>query len=361
MSEEPGFIFSYDFYYHWAAGHIIHARGDMYNLLALSQTMREMGWPAWEGFQGITRPPWNAWVFFSVASVPFPLAQAIWSILILLSIVFSSLWAYKSEIAQRLTLFSPHPVHFVFAVAAFPPFLKTFFWGQSSFLVFLGFLVFAHGMMVEREFRAGLGLSLTLLKPQALLPVYAFLAVNCLRCGHWKLAAGGLLGFAIQCLVSFVLYPSGYGDYFRALPGIVAESPSIPGASIGQICSSQFGVLWVQPLLCLLGLVFGLFLGLKRKISIDWLIRVLLPISVITAPYVWSHDYILLFLSYLVMVKRWERFGGFDKYLLCALGMFGGIANALGPYDFIMAWFPFLLLLENTRVAGSFTVFNASK
>jgi len=68
-------MFAYDYYYYWAAGKVVLAGGNPYDLHAIRPYLLEAGWPNDEGMVGLPYPPHIFWLLAIFALLPFDTAR----------------------------------------------------------------------------------------------------------------------------------------------------------------------------------------------------------------------------------------------------------------------------------------------
>jgi hypothetical protein len=160
-----------------AAANALHAR--QVQLLAASDP--EFYYPVY--------PPQAALLFAPLAKLPYLLALALWTAMLI--VVYAAIvWRTWRSVRDVL----PDRIFVAAAAAAFPPFINLVLFGQTTVFpllaFFLGWVALEHG----RPYAAGAALSLLAIKPQFGLAVAGVAVLM----GHWRLIAGALWGIAMQ-------------------------------------------------------------------------------------------------------------------------------------------------------------------
>jgi len=349
---ESSYIFGYDFYHLWSAGKLAGAGRNPYDLALYSGTISQISWPADEGIQVITHPPWTLWLYSLFALLPFELARIAWLSLMSLSFLLCFTYVYRSKL---LPLASLAPIHFGFAALVFPPTIYNFFWGQVNFIILIGLLVFLSMHEKQRNFLAGLALSLTFFKPHLLLLVYIYLGIFWLRNKDWKVLVGVVTGLALQCLSVLALNPQIFEFYLAHLSTVTSHD--FWGASLGQVLAKSSGIAWLRLLPFAIALPWVSVMASRREYSMERLILIVLPLSLLAAPYIWSHAFILLIFSYFLLVHiLFERYGEHSKYIVFAFSLLGALFHAstiLEPYWSIFPAAMLILGLSYTTQAST--------
>jgi hypothetical protein len=115
-------------------------------------------------------PPYQLFIFLPLATLPFPLAHAIWSGINLLFLAAILRWLLSY-------LRSPHTLFVVTAVLAWFPTMSAFGYGQDSILTTALLLAVFVALKRDRDGLAGFLLALGLYKPQLVLPLAGALLV----------------------------------------------------------------------------------------------------------------------------------------------------------------------------------------
>lgn len=289
------FLFGYDFYYLWSVGALLHEGSDPYDVELLQAQLNAIGWPASEVPQKFTHPINSLWLYWLLAILPFKVALPMWSFLSVGLVIASTLVFLRTVVPQgRLS-----PPVLILAAAAFPPTLATLIWGQINAVLLSGLAAYALGWTRGCFFRAGLGLSLLLLKPHIFAPFFVTILIFELCAKRLSCLAGCIAGLLMQLGLSLLIAPECLSWYESALDGIMTESLGLCGATLGQMIECSSDLRLARPLLLIIGCTGAMWLARVRGYSLVTLICVVVPLSLCVAPYCWMHSFVVLLPSYL--------------------------------------------------------------
>jgi hypothetical protein len=312
------FLLYYDYYYLWAAGHLSLAGGNPYDLAQLRETLYRIGWPVEEGVFPFSHPPTVFWLYSLFALLPFQLSAPLWGIISLVLIIGTSLTLApllgdNERPTSRWKLASCGMGALVFPFTLMNP-----LWGQVNVLLLVGLVLFWRESRKGRPITAGLALSLTLVKPHLLLPLYFYLLGKALLSKDPRtilaLAAGGVTHLATSLFVA----PDSLGWYLSSLQSEAPGLFALVGAAPGQIIDQMIGQPVFRTLLAILGISLGLLIGL-RDLDLRSSILFILPFSLVCAPYFWPHSLLLLLPNYLDILLHSAPSWGSPRRLIAAL------------------------------------------
>jgi hypothetical protein len=339
----PPFLFAYDFYYLWAAGALLHQGKNPYDLVAFTQELRALGWPAYETVQGLTHPPSNLWLYWVFGVAPFQLAATLWlSLSILLAIISAISFAQCLKITNL-----PRPL-IAFCALAFPPMLGTVIWGQVNALLVFALAVFSRSFLLGAPVIAGLAMSLLCFKPQMFAAFIATVLLWELLQRRVTLILGFIAGVALQLAASSLISPHCIAWYLDRVPHVIQQSSHICGATLGQLLECEFGWSFIRPALVVAGICVSALLPCRYGYTINTLLLMALPLSVIASPYSWSHSFVVLLPSFLVVVNKLRRTmsirGALYSVVLFALCSLPLLVNAHVQFPWIAVPIALLLL-----------------
>jgi len=353
---EPPVIFPYDFYHFWAAGRVTLEGGNPYDNPSVYAQMLNAGWPLSEGFHGFLHPPWTMWLFVPLGSLSIDAAVTVWTILSLL-IAGLGFFLVKNWISSRCESPSHLPLFaLAFAYATFPPLMSTVWLGQTNILILLGILLFAYLADRQKDFLGGAALSLVLIKPQLFIAFFFALLLFLIRNRRAWILIGLALGFFAQVLISLILAPGASAQFLAGAQSMASGSVVLPGASLAQTLHLFIPQLWIFPFVGVCGIGSALWLSYRTKE--DWmrhLLFVSLPLSLLTAPYVWSHAFLPLLLPYLALISN--RLQTHEASTIRVHGLFSmfGVCEAIRPFHLapLMGLLPVSILGIELRKKGA--------
>lgn len=291
-----------DFRAYWSASYLL-ARGENFaDDNSLLTTERDL-----TGFQKdfamkTWNPPWVLVWLLPYTWVQFDVAANLWLMTNIVFLLFSILviWQLLFPINNVGAKWLWVPL---LAAALFPSTIVSFIFGQVNLLVLgglVGFLAFyAHG----RDTASGLALALTMFKPHLVYLVVPIIILHSWRQHRWKvsLAFFGLL--ILSTVIVIVLRPTFFADYFQgtASGNLLAWET----ATTVTYLSIVTGWLWIRLIaVVLLPLTLLVWFYRGANWNLMYISQVGILASIITMPFGWSYDFVLLLLP-LVQVLVW--------------------------------------------------------
>lgn len=293
---DPTWMFGYDFYYLWSAGHLAASGANPYDIEVLRPQLQALGWPTTEGVQRLTHLPYSFWLYSLFTLLPFTFARILWIASLTVGYLFVARWLAKIYLEQNSELSARSLQNTTLLALLFPAIWYDVGYGQVNLLVLVGLIGALRLIRLHRDVLAGLLLSLTLIKPHLLIPIYCALGVFCLKQHRVSLIASACLGLVAQAVVSSLVAPNIFAQYLQQFSTVMTEASEISGASLGQILS---GLVGIRPVLLAAGIAIGVAWGWRMKAIAPSLLEHLVPISLLVAPYLWVHSMVLLIPSFL--------------------------------------------------------------
>lgn len=299
-----------DFRAYWSAAHLLAQGENFADAELLLQTEQEN--TEWrEDWAVITwNPPWLLAILLPYTAVSFPRATWLWLLTNIALVFTGSVMLWKTFAAQNGSQRWGHLAPLVGLL--FLPTMLTLLMGQVNSLVFFGLAAFLFFFNRNQLFVAGLCLVLTLVKPHL---VYLTLPIIFLHL-LWtrrdlKVAAGLLVGIVVLTAVVFGLRPSFIADYTQTVSQgslLAWETPTL-----GGILAVTFGWQWVKLMgVVTLPLVAWLWWRYRETVDLNSWVPAMTLISVISAPFGWGYDVIVLLLPVLQIVV-WLAEGRFTR------------------------------------------------
>jgi hypothetical protein len=224
------------------------------------------------------------------------------------------------------------------------------FVGQITALVLLGLVGFLYFERQGRLFPAGLFLALTTIKPHLAYIIMPIILLDALVRWRWQLLAGFLLPVVGGTAVAFFFRPSFLADYIGLMGSGRVLSYQPPTLSF--MLSLWLGWPSLRLIaLAILPLCLALWWFKWRKQNIDWLplTAAMLLLSVMTAPYGWSFDVMVLLVP-ILLCTVWlaeKQIQPFQAVILVALFFLANILliyqRSLGVSEEAFFWFPLFL------------------
>jgi len=277
-----------DYVQYWAASRVNLAGGNPYDWHELLTAERQAE-PSLTTPVLMWNPPWTLSLTTLPGLLPYQLSRTVWMTLCCLILAGSSvfLWNYwggptKGTIAAAMLVF------------AFPASFFATVMGQMSPLMLLGIVGFLYFEEKQRLGWAGAAVALTLVKPQVTYLLWAALLLWSLRSGRWRVLAGASAAVVAMCIVPLAANPWVVSQYVHAVldhPPTYFVTPTV-GALLRLVIGWDHT--WPMLLPPLAGLAWW---GWHCR-GLDWTwrsqISLLLLVSVVTSPYVWLFDQVVL-------------------------------------------------------------------
>jgi len=312
-SENPLFI---DFSQYWTAASALREGQNPYDPEIIAQREREV-------LPGLTEPilQWNPPVLFPLtipfSFLPYEMASFLWA---------GSLLALTAWILQLLLArygqgrISPKQgIIYLFGLLLFFPLWESIRFGQVSPVLLAGFWGFiacreSRNPTRGKEFLAGLCLSLTAIKPHLLYLIYLVVALEALRWRRFREPLGFLSGLLILGGIPLLWRASLWEDYLGALQAmpVYFQTPTLGSLLHGLDTAST----WLRFLPTVVTGVIAAFLLARRQPSVvsEQELLLLSALSLLTSPYGWVFDQILLMPLVVFLL------GNSGRQLLPALG-----------------------------------------
>jgi len=300
-------------------------------------------------------PPMALSLVFPMGLLPFTLTVHLWASIMFGLALESCVLCYGlfGSISKQSQIIK---FGLAFFFLTFFPFYTSFYFGQLSPLLLFGLVLslvcFDRGNRgVMNNFLGGICLSVTFLKPHLLYLLYIYIFITSIREKEWKTLAGMMSGI-IVLIVFPVLYNPKIISYFLHTiksPPVFWKTPTL--GSLLQGIDPSHGIIlrFLPSILAGSLLVLTLFLN-KSNSSNTTKIYYLLPLSLVTAPYGWIYDQMLLapviyfiFSRFQKTIYRWnsrQLWVGIVLILANIIGIL--IPGKLGQHVFV--WYPIVIL-----------------
>lgn len=306
-----------DFRAYWSAAYLLAQSENFADADLLLQTEREH--TEWmEDWAVITwNPPWLLALLMPYTAVSFPRATWLW-LLTNIALVFTGsvlLWKTftRQDSSQRWGPMAP------LVGLLFLPTMLTLLMGQVNTLVFWGLAAFLFFFNRNQLFAAGLSLVPTLVKPHLVYLVLPIVFLHLLWTKRdFKTVAGLLVGLAVLTAVVFGLRPSFITEFSQTVGEgnlLGWETPTL-----GGFLATTFGWQWAKLMgIFILPLTVGFWWRYRETIDLNYWVPAMLLISVISAPFGWGYDVIVLLLPVLQVIA-WIAEGRFSRQEAIGLG-----------------------------------------
>lgn len=243
-------------------------------------------------------PPWFLAFILPFAVLPFITARLLWFFLTYLAFVGSAIWIwniYGGNFKYKYIA--------LLLIITFTPALFSLFEGNATPLVLLGIAGFLYSIKVRHWWLAGFFTTLISLKPHLLFLFWPALILWIIKDKRWEILAGFVLSTGIVTLIASFNTGSVplIQNFLKALVSIGGDSCKT--ATITAVLCKSLGTekLWPQFIIPLLGIIWLIYYWLRYRDSWQWEERLpwIMFVSLITVPYAWMHDGLILILPLL--------------------------------------------------------------
>jgi hypothetical protein len=293
-----------DFMAYWSAARLLAGGADPYDPAALLAIQQSAGWrhamplPTWYG-------PWIIAATAPIGLIPYWPARAAWMIVQVACLLASAaiLWRLYGGAAQ-----SRRP--YVLA-ATFAPSILGLVEGQITHLILLALACFLLQVKARRDWLAGAVLFPLTAKPLTLYLIGLTVFVWALRARRPRILGGLLLSVAAGSIAAWLLRGAVFSEWmtFAATYSPLTQRYT---PTVGSLLRSFFGPerLWLAYPSAVIGLLWWGTTWRRYGGGMDWLeqLPTLSLISLLTAPFAWSHDAVLLLPAvFQVAAVGWSR------------------------------------------------------
>ncbi len=292
---QPNVIPADDYVRFWAGAKLVLAGDNPYDPSSIDRLQVEAGGQGTS--TGITsivlNPPWALSLLLPFGLLSYPLSRLVWLLLtiILLIICTQILWGfYQGSAGQKwigwIAVFIFAPTISVLEKGQITPFLL---------LSLVGFLYFA--VYRRNDLAAGAFLTLASIKPQVMYIVWIAVLVWVIRERRWLILAG--LGGTILLLtvLTMIFDASIVQQYLTAMRTYqTAEWATPTFGSYLRYFWLGTGSMWPQFLPVAVGIIWFIYYWIRHASRWNWLeaLPVILLVSILTTPYAWTYDHVIL-------------------------------------------------------------------
>jgi hypothetical protein len=334
-------------YHFWAAGVVARAGGNPYVVSEIHKVMLDVGWPPQEVVFGFLHPFWSLWLFTLLSMVPFPFVKLVSEVTIIIVGGLSIALMARPHIRRLLGIHAPTSF-LIFASLLFPPTISTLYSGQVSVVTLLGIAGWLILSLRKNYFCAGALLSLTAIKPQLFVPFYLWVFLSHIRRKEPALVVGLMVGLLLQAGISLLFAPHSAAQWIEAMQRVSHAAVQLPTPSLVRLLSLASGIEQI-PLACMVGVAaITIVLAILNKGEIlQNAVMVYLPLSLLVAPYTWTHGLLALLPAQLSFLSRlWAdkpKTAQYGVFTLATIGAFElAMPRTLSQY---MVLLPIALLI----------------
>lgn len=315
-----------DFVRFWAGAKLTFVGQNPFDPTNISRLQAEAGMTSTgDGITSIIlNPPWALSFFLPFGVLSYPVSRLIWLLIsiVLVVICASSLWHFYDGLPNQKW------IAWVVAII-FAPTISVLEKGQIAPLILISIVGFIYFVEYRHnDLAAGAILAFATTKPQI---VYIFglaALIWVIQQRSWLIFVGTGVTTVLLTVLPMIFNPSIIQQYLTAMQTYqTAEWATPTFGSYLRFFLFGTNAVWPQFLPVIIGILWFIFFWRKHALSWSWVERqpIMLLVSLLTAPYAWTYDYVIL-LPAVVQAAVWllnER-KLWSTYLL--VGMFVGIS-----------------------------------
>lgn len=276
-----------DWVSYWTTGHLIVRHANPYDSAAILQIERAHGLKPGIHVLIARNPPTALWAIAPLGYLRFYPGGLLWRLLqaALLALCVRLLWIHFGRTPGRW-----HLLAFLFIGS-----LACVGSGQSTIIALLGavlFLVLLH----DRPFAAGAALSLCAFKPHLFLPFVVVLLLWIIRHRAYLLILGGAAALVCQWFFAWWLDPHVLRHYLDAMRSDGIVDQFMPATAVALRFLIARHSMWLGFLPAILGSAWAAWYFIRKRQNWSWSheLPLLLVVSLLTAPYAWIVDSVLV-------------------------------------------------------------------
>ena len=275
-----------DYITYWAAGQQLIHRGNAYDGAAILKIERTAGYDADRPFF-MRNPPTAFFMALPLGLFGASFGAVVWSLAMIAALMRSAriLWIIHGRPPDRLHLLS----------YCFPPAFACLLTGQIGIFLLLGIALFLH-LHSSKPLLAGAALLLCSLKPHLFLPVVLVLLAWIVTRKAYRVLVGILIALLASVTFAIFLDPAAWSHYIHMVRTANIQVEYIPTVSLMLRLAVHPAYVWLQLCPTLVAGVWALWYFWTRRDQWKWIEHgsLLLIVSVLTAPYAWFTDQVIL-------------------------------------------------------------------
>jgi hypothetical protein len=237
-------------------------------------------------------PPWTLPLVMPFGLLGYPLSRLAWLILSIAGMIVcaeQSWRLYGGPARQRWAAW--------LLMISFAPTISVLQKGQFTPLILLGLILFIRWhRQPQHAWLAGAALALAAIKPQLVYLFWAAFFLWSIHTRSWKIVLACGLTLVTATLIALAFNPQVLVQYQQSMARFPLSEWATP--ALGTYLRLMFGLeqFWLQFTPMLAGLAWLLFYWRQHRHNWDWVEQLapMLLISLLTAPYYWTYDLVLL-------------------------------------------------------------------
>lgn len=249
--------------------------------------------------------PWILVWFIPYTFVTFSQAVSLWLFTNVLVLQASMMGSWKILMRAAPTLNKRGWILPLLTAILFPSTLVALLFGQVNIIVLGGLVGFLYFYQRAQDINAGVALALTTLKPHLVYLALPIILVQLLLERRWRVMGAAAVTVLGSTAVLFLLRPTFLSEYLASTGG--GNLFTWETATLTTYLSIKLNWLWIRLIgILLVPLALLLWWRLRSRISFSHTLQVAVLVSIITMPFGWSYDYVLLLFP---MAQMWAWLG----------------------------------------------------
>lgn len=330
-------LWGFDFYSFWAAARVWNEGGNPYDVEALWFAQQSAGWPPDMEGHFFPYPPWALLLFGPMALIPFTLANCLWS-LVSLGIIVHSGFLLDRFISQRFKLERAGLVSILTVILLFPPTLRSLILGQTAFLNLYA-CALGLSMMTTRQFAAGMVFSITIIKFQIFLPVYAGLAGAAIRARGTSFLMGLISGIICVIGLTHILDGQIINRYYQFLKDNYSMLQTVPVQTFMATLAENYKPENLRIITTIAASLSFFGFALALRFGPDLVIIFGVPLALVLSPYSWLHDSLAALAGFMMAYRFLPT-----KWLCWLVALVSGYLTLLNKPEVMTSILPLVIL-----------------
>lgn len=294
LEELPAGAGQIDYRAYWSASYLLGQGENFAEDVALIRVQQTLTASRADYAMKTWNPPWVLAWLLPYTWVPFALASKLWLLTNITALFFSIITSWQmmvpAEHSKRGGVWAA-----LLVALLFPSTIVSLLFGQVNLMVLAGMVGFLHFYRQKRDVTAGMMLALTTFKPHLVYLVVPLFLLHAVRHRRWQLLGTFLGILATSVGVALSLRPSLVKDY---LTGTIAGNLiAWETATLVSFISLKTNIMWLRLIaIGLMPLVLLVWLAKGQAWQLMLVAQVGVIASVITMPFGWSYDFVVLLL-----------------------------------------------------------------
>ena len=291
----PRRIGQIDFRAYWSASYLLSHSENFGDDDLLRQVQREQTGFDREYAMKTWNLPWILVWFLPYALLSFEQAARLWFFtnLVVLQASMIGSWHVVTAVAPSQNKWGW--ILPLLTAILFPSTLVALLFGQVNIMVLGGIVGFLYFYQRSQDISAGVALALTTLKPHLVYLALPIILLHLFLERRWRVLAAVTITVLGSTAVLFLLRPTFLSEYLSSTSG--GDLFRWETATLTTYLSLHFNQLWLRLIgIPLVPLALFIWWRKRTQVIFHLTVQVAVLISIITTPFGWSYDFVLLLL-----------------------------------------------------------------